>query len=217
MLGPLRTITIFTHVQPHYDNREVARRACEKIIRSGLAGEIVEHRVDCYPAWLAHSGRVHQTPSWISGLGSAQMEARISQAYDGLPLAETKRFILCGGSLPMPPGKYRPGHTGAGTCHHIAFRLLLDRLLPWKRPVEFHFPADAIYCMQFPNGDEGKIISLNPKHDPDSLLAYAHRLDRHRVPYNYFHGRDEARGYRPGGLTGLFFWESTDLMLESFR
>jgi len=215
----MRTITIFTHVQPHYDNRAVARQACEKIIQSGQAGAIVEHRVDCYPAWLAHNGRVHQTPPWrfIGDVGPAPMEARISKAYNDLPLAETERFILCGGSLPMPAGKYRPGQTGAGTCHHVAFSLLLERLLPWKRPVEFHFPADAIYCMQFPNGDEGKIISLNPKHEPDSLLAYSHRLDRHRVPFNYFHGRDEAHRYRTGGLAGLFFWESTDLMLEAWR
>jgi hypothetical protein len=215
----MRTITIFTYVQPYYDNRAVARRACEKIIQSGRAGEILEHKVDCDPSWLSHHGRVYETPPWRSfgDMGQGPLVHQVNQAYDGLPLAEAERFILCGGSLPMPPYNYRPGYTGAGTCHHVAFSLLLDRLLPWKRAVEFHFPADAIYCMQFPNGDESKIISLNPKHCPDSLLAYSHRLDRCRVPYNYYHGSEEARGYRPGGLTGLFFWESADLMLEALR
>ena len=212
----MRTLTIFTHVQPHYDNREVARRACEKIIRSGQAGAIVEHRVDCHPAWLVHNGRVHQMPPWIY-FNDGPLPYKVRQAYDGLPLAETERFILCGGSLPMPAGKYRPGYTGVGTCHYLSFSLLLGCVLPWKRPVEFHFPADAIYCRQFPNGDESRIISLNPKYDQDSLQAYSHCLDRCRVPYNYYHGRDEARGYRPGGLTGLFFWETTYLMLEALR
>ena len=64
MIEKVRTLTLFTHVQPQYDVDGASKLACEKLIHSGRAGQILEHRVSTYDRWLEHQGRVWLTRSW---------------------------------------------------------------------------------------------------------------------------------------------------------
>ncbi len=209
---------MFTHVQPGYDRNAASRRGCEKVIASGRAGQILEHRVDCFEPWLKHDGRVWQTPKWQTFDGGVNVpnEVSLAEAYAGLGSEATERFILCGGSLRMPDYMYRTGMTGSGMCHLFTFGILTFRFLPPRRTVEFHFPADAIYCLQFPQGDTDKMISFNPRHQRAALLNYLRRLEIRGINYNYYNGSEEARQFKPGGLSSVFFWESAEAMLSAF-
>jgi hypothetical protein len=202
-----RTMTIVTRVQQGRacDVNGASAEACGQIIRSRQAGQVIEHRVVGAVPWL-QDGRtmIFWQEEELTGFETAYR----------LPALAADRFILCGGSFPLPQRPLLNGRRVTDSKeHYLAFSNLVRNLDLTGAPREFHFPVDALYYRS--HQSHSRTGSFNPPFEQQSIQSYFDHLTRRQTPYTLFLNDLMAFGYHDTKVR-LHIWQTAGEMLRYF-